>query len=69
MSTKYVPISWKLTCPWCEWYAWVNPRGAHGNDPGSGVEAALIGRRHAEVVHGKTWSDFLRDESNQDTKL
>lgn len=61
MSRNFVPVSWKLACPWCEWYAWVNPRGANRNDPGSGVEAALLGRYHAEEVHGKTWADFLQE--------
>jgi hypothetical protein len=29
-----------------------------GNDPGAGVEAAILGERHAEH-HGRTWSEFL----------
>jgi hypothetical protein len=31
-----------------------------GNDPGAGVEAAMLGERHAEQ-HGRTWREFLAD--------
>ncbi len=58
MANAHSP-PWKLSCPWCEWAVWVNARGAHGRDEGSGVEAAEMGKRHAEIIHGRTWSEFL----------
>jgi len=51
--------SWYLTCPWCEWYIWVNNRGQRGRDPGAGVEAASLMERHVGQEHGKTWAEFL----------
>ncbi len=50
---------WTLSCPWCEWGVLVNARGAHGRDEGSGVEAAKIAERHAKLIHGRTWREFL----------
>jgi hypothetical protein len=49
---------WKLQCPWCGWHLIVSARGQRGNDPGSGVEAALLGQRHA-ASHNRTWQEFL----------
>lgn len=57
---------WTLSCPWCEWQAIVNARGAHRNDPGSGVEAALAAQRHAERIHDRSWREFL-EASNQES--
>ena len=42
---------WKYRCEHCDWYIVVNARGAHGNDPGSGVEAALLMRDHVAANH------------------
>ncbi len=50
---------WFLRCPWCGWRVSVNARGMHGNDPGSGVEAAKLGEQHAMEAHGRTWAEFL----------
>jgi hypothetical protein len=50
---------WTLSCPWCGWRIAVSARGMRGNDPGSGVAAANLGREHAEDAHDKTWHDFL----------
>jgi hypothetical protein len=50
---------WKLLCPWCAFYIVVNARGARGNDPGSGVEAAQLMAAHVAATHGRTWSQAL----------
>jgi hypothetical protein len=61
LLTRDAPAApWMLCCPWCEWSVWVNARGARGRDPGSGVEAALMGQRHA-AGHGRTWQELLHD--------
>lgn len=53
---------WKLSCPWCPWHVLVNARGQRGDDPGAGVEAALLGQRHVAERHGgRTWLEFLRE--------
>jgi hypothetical protein len=51
-------LPWTLACPWCDWRLVVNARGGRGRDQGSGYEAAILGKRHAED-HGRTWQDFL----------
>lgn len=52
MSRDFTPPPpWTLRCPDCEWSVLVFARGAHGNDPGSGVEAAQMLERHKEVAH------------------
>jgi hypothetical protein len=53
---------WTLGCPWCDFRIVVNARGAHGNDPGSGVEAATMMAAHVGDRHGKTWREFLDAE-------
>jgi hypothetical protein len=50
---------WRLHCAWCDWYIEVNARGAHGDDPGSGVEAALLMMEHVEHEHEKTWAEYV----------
>lgn len=59
--TNYVRSSppWTLACPWCDWRLVVFPRGARGNRPGSGEEAAMRGEEHARLTHGRTWAEFL----------
>jgi hypothetical protein len=43
---------WTYYCPnGCGFHIIVNARGAHGNDPGSGVEAALAMREHVSIAH------------------
>ena len=59
MSQAFLPTSWNLNCPWCEFYIVVGPRGAHGGDPGAGVEAADMMREHCQVRHEKSWEEFL----------
>lgn len=51
--------AWKLDCPWCDWFVWVNARGMRGADQGSGVEAARIAEQHALELHGRGWREFL----------
>jgi hypothetical protein len=56
------PSAWDLLCPWCEWKIIVNARGQRGKDPGSGVQAARLMRKHVEFRHGRSWTEFLRAE-------
>ena len=60
---RYVPSPpWNLDCSWCDFRIVVHARGAHGNDFGSGVEAARIMSDHV-ATHGKTWGEFLADSN------
>lgn len=52
-------LPWKLHCRWCSFYIEVSARGAHGGDPGAGVEAADLMAEHIVTAHQKTWRDFL----------
>jgi hypothetical protein len=42
---------WTYPCPHCSWHIIVNARGAHGRDPGSGVEAHRMMQAHIETHH------------------
>lgn len=46
---------WNLRCDHCSFYIVVNARGARGNDPGSGVQAAEMMKAHTREAHGKEW--------------
>jgi len=50
---------WTLRCKWCPQAIIVNARGARGEDPGSGVEAAHLMAAHVASAHGRTWAEFL----------
>lgn len=50
---------WTLACAWCSYSIDVNARGAHGKDPGAGVEAARYMTAHVENEHGRTWQEYL----------
>lgn len=47
------PWTYRCEKEGCEFFIFVNARGARGNDPGSGVEAALLMRKHLVQVHGE----------------
>lgn len=49
---------WTLRCPDCDWHAIVFARGAHGKDPGSGVEAAQALDRHRKERHPRPAPDY-----------
>lgn len=54
--SNYTPSPpWILACPWCDWRLVVFARGARGNQPCAGEEAAMRGVEHARQAHGRTW--------------
>jgi hypothetical protein len=53
----------KLPCAWCEYFIVVNARGARGDDPGSGVQAARIMGEHVEGIHGRTWAEYVEADA------
>lgn len=48
-----------LRCVWCRYSLLVHARGAHGADPGSGVQAAELMSEHVERDHKTTWHEYL----------
>lgn len=56
---------WTLPCPWCDFYVYVNNRGASRRSEGAGVEAARLMKSHVEK-HGRTWDQFLDGVHNTD---
>lgn len=57
-----------LKCPWCDWSLLIFARGARGKDPGSGVQAGELAKRHAREVHGRPWKDFLAASAQKDVE-
>jgi hypothetical protein len=56
---QYLPSVWTLRCAWCDWFLVVGARGARGNDPGAGVEAAVRMQEHVEHEHDRTWREYV----------